>query len=121
MFRIAVVVLGMIAHLALAGETSPLDKYNPNAIPALEKFAWQPPELVAVFGEHRGRQGGPVTSLTYSRNGKLLVSGSSNSFVRFWDPATMRLRHILGQNAGTYSLAFSRDNSFLAGGGGDGN
>jgi WD40 repeat protein len=99
---------------------SPLDKYDAKNIHPLEKFPWQPPELAAVFGEHRGRQGGPVTSVVYSRNGKMLVSGSSNGSVRFWDPATMWLQHVTGQSAGTYALAFSKDNALLAGGGGDG-
>ncbi len=62
------------------------DKYDPKTIHPLEKFSWHPPELVALLGEHRGRQGGPVTSVAFSRNGKLLVSGSSNGFVRFWAP-----------------------------------
>lgn len=121
MVRTTLVALGLCSSLAFAGETSPLGKYDPKTIHPLEKFAWQPPELVAIFGEHRGRQGGPVTAVTYSRNGKMLVSGSSNGYVRFWDPATMRLRHLLGQYAGSYALAFSKDNSFLASGGGDGN
>lgn len=124
MFRILLVALGLAlvpGTVSRAGESTPLDKYDSKTIHPLEKFAWQPPELVAVVGEHRGRQGGAVTSVAYSRNGKLLVSGSTNGYVRFWDPTNMRLRHVLGQNGGTYALTFSKDNSILAGGGGDGN
>ena len=99
---------------------SPLDKYDPKNIHPLEKFSWQPPELVAIFGEHRGRQGGAVTAVLYSRNGKMLVSGSTNGFVRLWDPATMRLQHVLGHSHGSFALAFSKDNTLLASGGGDG-
>src|SRR5947209_16165684 len=40
---------------------SPFDKYDAATINSLEKFSWQPRELVAIFGEHRGRQGGSVT------------------------------------------------------------
>ena len=34
---------------------SPLDNLDPKKIPPEEKFDWQPPELVAVIGEHRQR------------------------------------------------------------------
>src|SRR5207253_2375272 len=34
---------------------SPLDKLDPRKIPELDRFAWQPKELVTVLGEHRGR------------------------------------------------------------------
>ncbi len=121
--HIALCVLGIgFALPCCAGEKkSDLDKYDPKNINPLEKFAWQPKELVAVFGEHRGRQGGAVTSVAYSRNGKMLVSGSNNGFVRFWDPATMRLQYRLTQPGGNFALAFNKDNTLLAGGGGDGN
>ena len=100
---------------------SPLDKYDVKNITAVERFPWQPPELVAVLGEHRGRQGGAVTAVAYGRNGKLLATGSTNGYVRFWDPATMRLQQRLIQPGGNYALAFSKDGLLLAGGGGDGN
>ena len=121
--HIALCVLGVgLAHPSFAGEKkSDLDKYDSKNISPLEKFAWQPKELVAVFGEHRGRQGGAVTSVVYSRNGKMIVSGSNNGFVRFWDPATMRLQHRLTQPGGNFALAFNKDNMLLAGGGGDSN
>src|ERR1700719_4163677 len=82
---------------------SPLDKHDALNIPSLEKLAWQPKELVAIFGAHRGRQGGAVTSGVYRRNGKMLVSGSTNGYVRYWDPATMRLQHTLVQAGGPFA------------------
>lgn len=99
---------------------SPLDQLDAKAIPALEKFDWHPKETVAIVGEHRGRQGGAVTSVLYSRNGKWLVSGSTNGYVRVWDPTTMRLVHTFGHSHGAYCLAFTKDNTTLAHGGGDG-
>jgi WD40 repeat protein len=115
-------ILGLLLpQVGVAGEPkSALDKYDQKNINPLEKFTWQPPELVAIFGEHRGRHGGAVTALAYSRNGKMLVSGSDSGIVRFWDPVTMRLQHRLTQSGGTWSLAFSKDNTLLVGGGGDG-
>ena len=96
---------------------SPLDVYDADNINPLEKFPWQPRELVAIFGEHRGRQAGAVTSVAYSRNGKVLVSGSANGHIRFWDPATMRLQNSFFQSGGTYALAFNKDGTIGAAGG----
>ena len=62
-----------------------------------------------------------MTCVAYSRNGKLLVSGSTNGYVRFWEPATMRLQHTLVQSGGVFALALDKDSTILAGGGGDGN
>src|SRR5262245_32640961 len=86
----------------LRGLPSPLDRLDAHAIPALERFDWHPKETVAVLGEHRGRQGGPVTCALFSKNGKWLVSGSSNGYVRVWDPKTMRLEHTFGHSLGAY-------------------
>ncbi|HMF12455.1 MAG TPA: hypothetical protein VKE94_09120, partial [Gemmataceae bacterium] len=42
---------------------SPMDALDPGKIRPLEVFDWQPKELVAILGEHRGRQGGAVTGV----------------------------------------------------------
>src|SRR5262249_31194692 len=44
---------------------SPLDRLTASAIPPLEKFDWQPKELVAVLAEHRGRHGNSVNCVAY--------------------------------------------------------
>jgi WD40 repeat protein len=99
---------------------SPCDKLSAKAIPELERFDWHPKETVAILGEHRGRQGGPVTSALFSRHGKWLASGSTNGYVRIWDSGTMRLKHTLGHTYGAYCLGISKDSNLLAVGGGDG-
>jgi WD40 repeat protein len=102
---------------ALLGQLpSPLDRLDPRSIPELERFKWQPKELVAVLGEHRGRHGYPVTCVAYSKDGKLIVSGGSNGHVRLWDPATLRLKAVLGTGSPTQCLALARDNKTLAAG-----
>src|SRR4051812_5250185 len=70
--HVRLLVLLATGVIALTSETaaSPLDKFDASTIPALEKFPWHPRELVAILGEHKGRQGGPVTSVAQSRNGK---------------------------------------------------
>src|SRR5262245_59814845 len=57
---------------------SPLDALDPKKIPALEKFDWQPKELVAVLGEHKGRQGNTVTTVAFHPDGKHVASGGGN-------------------------------------------
>ena len=95
---------------------APLDRLDRRSIPELERFKWQPKELVAVLGEHRGRHGSPVNCIAYSRDGKLIVSGGSNGHVRLWDSATLRLKALLGTGSSTQCVAIARDNKTLAAG-----
>jgi WD40 repeat protein len=96
---------------------SPLDKLDAQAIPPLDRFDWQPKELVAVLGEHRGRHGQAVTCVTYSPDGKTVASGGANGLVRLWDSATLRQKGpSLGTGSGTLCLAWARDGKWLAAG-----
>ncbi len=91
---------------------SALDRLDPKNIPELERFAWQPRELVAVLGEHRGRHGNPANCVAFSPDGSLLVSGGGG-YLRVWNPTTMRLI----QTVSSYhpiSLAFSKNGKMLA-------
>src|SRR5262249_33471697 len=101
---------------ALANLPSPLDKLDPAKIPLLDRFETQPKQLVAVLGEHRGRQGTIVINVAYSPNGKLVASTSNNGLLRLWDPATLRQR---AQLTG-YAAAFDRQSQRLAAAGLDG-
>jgi WD40 repeat protein len=100
---------------------SPLDRLSAASVPALERFDWQPKELVAVVGEHRGRHGGYVHCVAYSSDGKTVVSGGTG-LTRLWDAATLRLRATLPYlGAGPIlGLSLSRDGRTLAVGGGPG-
>jgi WD40 repeat protein len=93
---------------------SALDKLDAAAIPMLERFDWQPKELVAVVGEHRGRQGAPVTGVAWSGDGSMVVSGGG-PWVRFWDPVTLRLHAAVGHGA-TLCVAVTRDGKTAAAG-----
>jgi WD40 repeat protein len=107
------------ASALLSRLPSPLDSLNPANIPPLERFpAWQPKELVAVIGEHRGRHAAPVSCVAFSADGSLAASGGSN-YVRLWDAATLRL-HVLTSHYLVSSVAFSRDGKLLAAGGAGG-
>src|SRR5260370_35198643 len=79
-----------------AASPSPLDKLSAGAIPKLEVFDWQPKELVAVMGEHRGRQGHHAYSVAFSSDGKVVASGGGNGLIRFWDRANLRQLYLIG-------------------------
>src|SRR4051794_21088665 len=74
----------------LAPNPSPLDHLDPTKIPREDHMIWQPAELVAVLGEHRGRHWGTVRCVALSPDGKLLASGGDDQIIRLWTVATMR-------------------------------
>lgn len=108
----AVEAAGLLSQIA-----SPLDKLDPTKIPALERFDWQPKELVAVLGEHRCRQGGAVTCVEVTPDGKTVISGGGHH-VRFWDSVTMRQKAMVTHYR-VNALSLSKDGKTLATAGGD--
>jgi WD40 repeat protein len=98
-----------------------LDQLKYEDIPPEERFDWQPKELVAVIGEHRGRQWSQVGVVAWSPNGKLVASGGrSDKLVYLWEPKTQRLLALLKGHAGRiWAAAFSPDSRMLATGGDD--
>ena len=57
-----------------------------------------------------------VTAIAFSPDGKTLATGASDGYLRFWDPATGRLKSIHGEDAtrGIHGLAFSPDGRRVA-------
>jgi WD40 repeat protein len=113
--RQAVEAAGLLRQLP-----SPLDKLSPKAIPASERYDWQPKELVAVLGEHRGRMGAVAECLVFSPDGKFIVTGGNTTKLRLWEAATMRMQSPLYHSHYVHSLAITRDGKLLACGGEDG-
>jgi serine/threonine protein kinase/WD40 repeat protein len=72
-----------------------LDKLSPDEIPASEKFSWQPKELVAVIGQHAGRQWSAVNAITVSWDGKWIASTGDFGELHFWDAATLEHKFFL--------------------------
>jgi WD40 repeat protein len=91
---------------------SALDHLDPRSIPELEKFPWQPKELVAVLGEHRGRHGAAVACVAFSPDGSMVVSGGA-SYIRVWRTTDMRLIQVASYSYPS-GLAFSKDGKMLA-------
>src|SRR5262245_20815024 len=105
----------MKAAALMARLPSALDRMSPATIPAIEKFDWQPKDLVAVLGEHLGRHAAAVSSVAVSADSKLIASGGGG-YVRLWNADTMRLQAVVGTSYGCTSVAISKDRNFLAAG-----
>lgn len=86
---------------------------DPGKIPEAERFPWQPKELVAVLGEHRGRHWGTVQQVLWDPQGKFVASvGAGWNGVALWDPQTLRQRAFLPGNP--TAAALDREGKSLA-------
>jgi WD40 repeat protein len=92
---------------------SPLDALSKESIPEEQRFSWHPKEVVAVLGDHRGRQAGTVMCIVFSPDGKRIISGGGYS-VRIWDAATMRLQHVALSGVSATGVQLSKDGTMLA-------
>lgn len=97
------------------GRRSPLDNLDSSRIPREDRFAWQPPELVAVLGEHRGRHWDDVHGVAFSPDGKHIASCGDDRVIRLWDAASLRELAVLKQHTRTVRrVAYSLDGKTLA-------
>lgn len=71
---------------------SPLDQLDPQRIPADQRFAWQPKELVAVAGDHRARHWDRIERVAYFDGGRRIITGGSDNATRIWDAETLTER-----------------------------
>ncbi len=85
------------SNLVEAPPASPLDQLDPKNIPAADRFPWQPKELVAVYGDHRGAHWGTIHSLALSPDGAVLAAASEDASIGLWNPDIL---HSLGALTG---------------------
>jgi len=100
----------------------PLDALDAKAIPPAEQFPWQPKELVAVIGRHRGHTWGSLQTLAASPDGQYIAGGGADGLLRVWEAATLREIATLreGTHSPIWSLKFSANSALLASGHADG-
>jgi WD40 repeat protein len=96
----------------MANVPSPLDALDAKNIPAQERLAWLPKEVVAVLGEHRGRHWGGVRSLAVSLDGKLIAAAGGT--VRLWGSVDLLEKATVPVRPGTGGVAFAPKGRLLA-------
>jgi RNA polymerase sigma factor (sigma-70 family) len=79
-----------------------------------------PEGAVGRIGEMRFRQGGALSDLAFSHDGKLLASAGWNGVICVWDSATGKALHRTPGGLGGRGLSFSADDKLLAAGHNDG-
>jgi WD40 repeat protein len=98
-------------------QLSALDRLDPAQIPPRERFDWQPPELVAVFGSHRGRAWEELNCAAIDPQGRWLAGGGNAKVVRLWPVAHPERGTVLrGHQDGVNVVAFSPSGRVLASG-----
>src|SRR5262249_166268 len=105
---------GLQAARVLGRLPVPADHLDPKLIPEIERFKGQPEELVAVLGEHRGRQGNVVNAVACSHNGAHIASLGADGPLRIWSTTNLRQEARVGVGGAGLCLAYSRNNKYLA-------
>ncbi|MFN4257817.1 MAG: protein kinase domain-containing protein [Gemmataceae bacterium] len=94
-----------------------LDRFGSAQIPASERVARQPRELVAVLGEHRGRNWQPIRTLGYTADGQNIVTVGTDQVIRLWDAQTLHERRVIGEpllGKAYFHGAISPDGKYVA-------
>jgi WD40 repeat protein/serine/threonine protein kinase len=112
---LALLLLLLLLRALMAGRPSATrlhdgveSKLTTQPIPTQERFDWQPPELVAVLGEHRLRHWGSALGIAFTTDGKEAFSYGMDNAIRFWDPSTGRECKVCpGQKGWALPMIFS--------------
>ena len=98
------------------------DRGGGEEVPGQDRYSWYPRELIRALGDDRGRHWGPVRSVAYRSDGKLIASGGDDAVIRLWAPETLRETRLplRGHSAAVRAVVFSPDGKYLLSLGNDG-
>ncbi len=103
------------AHAALkVNEVRAVHRHLEAAPSEFRNWEWQylyaeSHQSLAVLRGHEG----PVWSVAYSPDGRLLASGSADKTIRIWDTSTHEARMVTGHEGIVYSVAFDSNGTHL--------
>jgi hypothetical protein len=103
------------AAVLLTQLPSPLDGLEKDKIPASERAAGQPAELVAVLGQ-RAAAGNVISAVAIDPSGSFIATIEADKVMRLWDPPANRVYDSISsaQGRGITAMAFAPEGSSIA-------
>jgi WD40 repeat protein len=109
-----------LAQLKLQQARQPKSQPKPPPRPARPMPAATPDGAIARLGDTRLRHAAPVTCVTFSADGRRIVTGGEDGALRIWDAETGMALGAVGINSTVAGVRFTRGGTRLAVGTGDG-